>query len=308
MTEQIRDFSTAMSAQNVRVVSNSEVQTWNTCQRSYYYQYSMGLTPAAKATYFRRGTYGHNYLQKFFETMQNNPLDFDLAKQKAEYTLIVAMQDNMLDVEMIGTLRTVLNRYVDRLRERFESGAWRVLSVEEVFELPLTNDFSFGFKPDLVLWIQDKGVVLVDHKIVYDFWSQAELDLDPQTRKYMAALRANGKQVDGIMMNQIRYRLLKTRLQSDDELFRESFYFPSPVELREIMREQIIASREILNFRSQSKDIQNATARRVLKKTICEWCPVFDLCYTELRGGFIDTLVEVDYKKNDYAYAYNKEE
>lgn len=287
-----------------RVISNSEALTWIKCPRKYYYQYDLALEPINPPGYFYRGTLVHRAHERYYKALMAGASHAE-AVEAGKQAFVLAMEkeansDNMQD---IATLRTMMLRYWDEVA-KFDD--WEILAVEQNYNLPLTSEFSFGFTPDLIARI-DGLVTVVDHKNVYDFWKRRELDLDPQSRKYMAALLALGKQVDRVMHNQTRWRLTKVRVQSTDELFRRDFATPDANERRGMIAEQLKLTMRIHKHRQLSIEERERDALRVLDKVTCEKCPFAELCYGELRGGQMKTLIETEFQENTYAKRYQKE-
>ena len=288
-----------------RVVSNSEAITWNICKRMYYYQYDLALEPIKERTYFFRGNLVHSAHERYYKAIMNGASHVEAVLQGKEAFIIALERDGNADnYNEIATLRKMMERYWDEVAVHDD---WDILAVEQNYNLPLTDEFSFGFTPDLIARI-DGLVTIVDHKNVYDFWSRRELDLDPQSRKYMAALIGMGKSVDRVMHNQTRWRLTKTRVQTTDELFRRDFATPNADERRNMIAEQIKVTMEISKHIQKPMEEREREATRVLMKKICDDCPMAELCYTELRGGNIQTMIDVDYKENAYAKKYQKEQ
>lgn len=293
-----------MKTEAHRVVSNSEAGTWLLCKRKYYYQYDLALESLNPPKYFFRGKLVHLAHEYYYKARMGGK-SHDEAVEEGKQAFVAAIEadrngENMND---IAILRTMMLRYWDEVA-RYDD--WDILAVEQNYNLPLTDEFSFGFTPDVIARI-DGLITVVDHKNVYDFWKRRELDLDPQSRKYQAALIAMGKTVDRVMHNQTRWRLTKTRTQATEELFRRDYAIPNPDERRNMIAEQIKVTMEIVKHRAKPLVEREREATRLLQKPICEKCPFAELCYTELRGGNIETMMEVDYTENSYAKQYQKD-
>jgi radical SAM protein with 4Fe4S-binding SPASM domain len=74
-----------------------------------------------------------------------------------------------------------------------------------------------------------------------------------------------------------------------------------------MLAEQIKLMMQIHNHRQKSLEEREREATRILDKTTCEKCPFAELCYGELRGGQMQTMIDVDFKENSYAKKYKKE-
>lgn len=286
---------------DTRNISNSEVFAWNKCQRYYYYSFDLNLTPLKPANSLARGIVGHSALENYYKWLQDNPGDFERAEQYAYRILTLALDKaGMFDLEMLAELRNVLGRYFQYARD----DNWKILAVERRFDWPITDDITYTLRLDLAIRDPKKGgeVVLVDHKFVYNFWSQDDIDLNPQLPKYMGGIRANGLQVDRVMVNQIRWRVRKSSPYADYEMFKRDYDKPNAATVKNLMREQVLISRRIQQWRELPIEERNRRAVGVRNNLICKNCSFAALCVTELKGGYIEGMVETDYKQNDYGY------
>jgi len=286
------------------IVSNSEALAWLRCRRQYYYNYDLALEPVTQPGYFFKGNLVHAAHERYYKALQSGQGHAQAVQAGNEAFQVALEKDTGDNLGDIGTLKTVMKRYWNEVAANDD---WQILAVEKNYNLPLTPDFSFGFKPDLIANI-DGLVTIVDHKNVYDFWHRRELDLDPQSRKYMAALIGLGKGVDRVMHNQTRYRLLKTRTQSTEELFRRDYATPNADERRGMLSEQIKVTMQVAKHRQLDIEARERESLRVLNKQVCEKCVFAELCYTELRGGQIETMKQLDFKPNTYVLEHRDQE
>jgi hypothetical protein len=284
-----------------RNISNSEVFAWNKCQRYYYYSFDLNLTPIRPANALARGIVGHSALEQYYKWLQEYPGDFEGAKQYGFHVLLRAMdQANMFDENMLIELRNVLGHYF----EYAKTDGWKILAVERRFDWQITDDIAYTLRLDLAIRDPKWGgeVVIVDHKFVYNFWSQDDIDLNPQLPKYMGGIVANGLKVDRVMVNQIRYRVRQSRPYEHHEMFKRDYDKPTPTTIKNLMREQVVISRRIQEWRQLPLEERNSRAVGVRNNLICKNCSFANLCITDLKGGYIDGVIETEYQQNDYGY------
>lgn len=284
-----------------RNISNSEVFAWNKCQRYYYYSFDLNLTPNRPANSLARGIVGHSALENYYKWLQENPSDFDRAEKYAFKVLALALEKaDMFDMNMLADLRSILGRYFVMAK----NDGWKILAVERRFDWKITDDITYTLRLDLA--IRDPKyvgeVVLVDHKFVYNFWQVQDIDLNPQLPKYLGGIRANGLQVDRVMVNQIRWRIRKSSPYPDNEMFKRDYDKPNQATVENLMREQVLISRRIQQWRELPIEERNRRAVGVRNNLICKSCSFADLCITELKGGYIEGIVETDFRQNDYGY------
>lgn len=285
------------SSLEMRRVSNSEVSAWLTCERQYYYEYDLKLEPIKKSDTLNTGILGHEILADYYERRQNGESHTSAASNARIKLQGYLASHGMFAFQIVLTVDRLLSGYW----ELYASDNWTILAVEKEYTVPLTDDFEYVMKLDLLVRDNDTGeTLLVDHKFVYDFYSEDAMQLNPQFPKYMGALRFAGIPVNKAILNQIRFREMKN--PSTEQVYKRSPYKPSKAKVENAVREQIISSRRIWNHRQLSLQERAATSVRILNKQICRSCSVKDLCLSEFDGGDITYLVQNDYKRNTYGY------
>jgi hypothetical protein len=211
--------------------------------------------------------------------------------------------------EVLVDLRRLMQRYFAYARgyegkTAYNSNQrnWVILQVEAYYELDLTDEFEYVARLDLVARI-DGRVVIIDHKFIYNFWSQDKLDLNPQLPKYVGILRNNSVTVHEVMVNQIRYRpKKKPPFYTDEEMFKYSFYTPTQVEINTHLKEQIMVSRDVAIWREMPLDERARKATRILNDMICQSCQVKSLCIMGLKGIDFNNEIKAQYQPNTYDY------
>lgn len=284
-----------------RNISNSEVFAWNKCQRYYYYSFDLNLTPIKPANALARGIVGHSALEAYYKVLQESPGAYRAAEQEGFRVLTRALDNaGMFDMNMLAELRHILGRYF----EFAKTDGWKILAVERRFDWQIVEDITYTLRLDLA--IRDPKyngeAVLVDHKFVYNFWSQDDIDLNPQLPKYMGGIIANGLQVDRVMVNQIRYRVRKSSPYADHEMFKRDYDKPNANTIKNLMREQMLISRRIQKWRELPLDERNRRAVGVRNNLICKNCSFAALCITELKGGYTQGIIDTEYRQNEYGY------
>lgn len=282
---------------DMRRISNSEVSTWLTCQRKYYYEFILNLEPKQANGALGKGTLFHSALASYYDILKaGEPHHKAVAEARKMLLIETAMSNYSLDTVM----------EVDRLLKGYWAyymgdPDWEILEVEANYDLPITDNFEYSLRLDLYVRSRSTGAyILVDHKTTYDFWSQDDLDLNPQFPKYIASMRANGKQVDYAILNQVRSRALKN--PSPEQLFKRAVCKPSLAKVQTALREQVLVSQEITRYRELPLAVQAANSTRILNKAVCKWCNVKSLCLSEYDGGDITYQIEYDFKQRTYGY------
>jgi PD-(D/E)XK nuclease superfamily len=288
-----------------RIVSNSEINAWRECQRKYYYSYDLGIepTPENKGQALKTGVIGHGALQRYFMALQEKPGDFDYAANMAKMWLAMFMADSNYpsEVEAGNLVLRRLHEYFQYFPEK-HPGA-QVISIEDFRTVDLTDQFSFGFTPDLIL--QDGPITyLWDHKWTYNFWSQTEIDTKGagQIVKYYWALKVLGIHVDQIMLGEIRYRERQKNPYTWDEMFRETSWTPSANAMKQLMVDQVKDSRSVVNHRQLSLEERERTVTRNLGTAACKYCDFASLCIAELNGEDVTEDIKSNFQPKSYDY------
>jgi hypothetical protein len=143
-------------------------------------------------------------------------------------------------------------------------------------------------------------LVVIDHKFPYNFWTTKDTDLNPQIPKYIAALQTLGMPVKRGLINQLRYRELKSPQFHD--IFQRLPVRPDVPELLSSVDDQINISARIVTRSKLSLEMQDRLAIRVRSKIICDKCPFNELCVAEYKGTDPRGIQELMYEENEYGY------
>ena len=288
---------------NMRKISNSETATWLQCRKKYYYEFDLELEPNVRGQALGRGIMLHDVLANYYENRVDGK-SHDASVEAANTHLSAYMQNPGYSLDTVLEVKGLLAGYWG-----FYSNdeGWEILEIEQAKELPLTDDFLYSLRFDLLVRERATGkVALVDHKTTYDFWSIDDAELNGQFPKYIGAMRANGYQVDKVIINQIRTRKLKN--PSPTDLFRRQDCVPSRAKIANLVREHVMVSQEIVKHKELPLEVRSAVTPRCLNKMICKYCDVKSLCLSELDGGDITTAIATDFKKRTYGYNNPEEE
>lgn len=283
----------------MRKISNSEVSTWNSCQRRYHYEYDLNLTPIVRGKAISTGILGHTALAAYYQARKDGATH-DNAVDQAISSLNYAVSDPdtfevAMDVNRILTM--YFNGYGDEI-----GTTYKVVEVEQQHDVPLTAESTYSMRLDALMFNLKTGKLeLWDHKFVYDFWNFDKLNLSGQFPKYVGALKFDSKDIDVCVLNQLRYRKLKG--PSFDDLFKRTVQQPSPLKVKRALKEQVIATQEILTWRELPIGTRGDLAKRVLSPMVCNFCPYKNPCMAEFDGNDLKFVLQNEFTtKTDYGY------
>jgi len=286
------------------LISNSRVNTFLTCQRREYYSFRERLQPLNRnyGKALTRGIVGHEALEIYYGAKQDG--------MPKEYCLNVAIEvvDKAIDdipefTNEFLQLQDVLRAYVDLYWDE----NWEVLDVEGQYESFLDNstvEIKYGMRLDLLVK-EGKDIILVDHKFVYNFFTEKELKMNSQTRKYIKCLRDNGINVKKAILNQIRYRELKN--PNPEKCFKRTPVISSYQEIDNVVNEHNKVASTIYDLHQLPMAEHMTQTTMHIDKGTCTYCAFQPLCKDFLQGVVSTGTKEVLYQNNEYLVDYEKE-
>ncbi len=288
-----------------REVSNSEAITLAECQRKWLYQYHPGyhLEAVTGNQSFDRGTAVHTILESFFRAyMETYDYDFsvNIAMQKHALMIVEAMGTDMGKV--IADLHLPIKQYFINERERILT--WEILGVELLLRAPLAFGLEAVGKIDLLIRIKRgpfKGETIpVDHKTCYNFWSEAELEVNSQGPLYTYLVKHNfpDRVVQRVFFNNVRWRIVADKAEMSKI---------QVLDVPKIYRQNILANHErlsvqVANWHDLPVEDARERATRSPNPYVCKTCTMRKLCRAELLGQDTKSLVANEYRPNSYGY------
>lgn len=285
----------------MRNISNSEVIAWLTCRRMYKYAFVYDLEPKEMSTPLFRGNLGHDAFQRYTEAR----LEGDSHAKSLEAgsnVFVTALQRDHNRIEVIMQTKQIWDRYM-----AYHKGwpEWNLLQPEQRFELPLNEDTKLVIRYDTMIEEKKTGRTLIgDYKFTYDFWKPIHHDLNPQMPKYITVMQANGFKIDGGFLEELRTRKLGAEKSNDPKsTWRRTLMFPTQARKINMIKQHLVASMEITDFRALPKEEQELKALPLLNKHgACDYCDFAELCVSENNGKDIAVDIEHGFQKNTYGY------
>lgn len=260
-----------------KLISYSEADSFTQCQQKHHYAHVDKLTTASSSVGLSRGTAGHLFFETFFKGLLagKSEIDAKTAAMNAVMSLPGALDILALCIEWVDKIWPTLG--------------WKIVAVEIEVRLAISETLVYPCKVDLVVEI-DGELVLVDHKFLYDFYTQSLIDIFPQMPRYMVNLKANGLDVKYAIYNMIRTR----KVNSIDDRYQRLQTRPNKARLSQAINEQIRIMKQI----EQGVAIPTHTAN----KMNCGNCQFHELCAAELRGEDTTLMRKHFFVENTYGY------
>jgi hypothetical protein len=292
----------------VQIISNSEVSSFTACPNKWRYEYGMALRPkpkeSGKLAGMALGSLGHEILEVYYRKLQATGDKVESRTVANEYIQeLWNTYDSAGFYEVsnqVAMLQILLHRYFDEFEEKDH---WEILEVETTHLMPINDSYSYGMRLDLL--VRDGlDIILVDHKFLYNFYSDNQIRINAQLPKYMATLQYNGIKVSYGIFNMFRTRWSYKDIKEKplEDVFMRRRVETSPEETKNILREQMMVSRRIMDLRAMDFDQQRFNVYRNINTMTCGMCSFLDLCKTELNNQPIDVLVEMKYTYNADRY------
>lgn len=296
---------------DARLISNSEVGTYQECQMRHWFAYILRVKPKLQPDWAEIGTIGHAALAEYY----------------------TSLKDGNTFKESVATIPAYLDGYVDNLQDLVDSGhinetefrrkevfadqvglllanyvsrvaandKWEVLEVEKM------HSTKNGYAMRLDLLIRDHGdrgaIVIVDHKFLSKFISWQGLAMNCQVPKYIGTL-AEEIEVDYGVMNQILKKKEGAKYTPKFERAKvpyEPQVFEQRLQEQEIMAEKIrpLYDMPIMEAKKQ--------ACRVNNYWLCERCLYREPCEQDLKGSDMMGEIEYNFEENTYGYSAGQE-
>jgi hypothetical protein len=286
-------------------VSNSEVETEQTCQQRHYYGFALGLMKNPLSKPLQIGLYGHSVLEEYYRHLEQG------APSEHAFELTIAYLNRTrpeIATEVWEIVTTRFAEYYSACVDDFLD--FEIIHVEEQHRIKLFEGVDFRFTPDLLVrlrndlgvylatgaWVEfpEDSYILIDHKWSARFFTVPEVLMNAQLPKYMYGLRQLGYNVTGAMFNQLCYTP-NTKIP-----FARAWISPAEVRIQNIMDEHTKAARRIAANKYLPVAEYGIAAERSFSKFNCSGCAFRVPCSIELNGGDASGILASQFQANPY--------
>jgi hypothetical protein len=282
-----------------RIISFSEVLKYQTCQRQYYYRFTLGLSPEEESDAITTGVNGHKLLQNFYELLRQGKTKMEALKIVADIAMKGLGDAKFADGSLLKAW-TLVDNYVRETDFTSEAEL-----IENRFLVPLAKllpsvfpqdeellDVQIGFTPDLVLRRKGGLLDIEDAKFVQRAWPKKKLNRFPQIKLYQIFMEAMEYEIS---------RSIVRMFNTTTGKIEAHVYSMTPIEKEILLRDFVHAIRETLEFRKRPFEIQNHAAR-TMNYTACTFCHFEFPCTLEAQGKDATKTLETQYVKSSYDY------
>lgn len=260
--------------------SHSEVESFNMCRRKHYYSYGEKIQPVTMDEKLIRGIVGHSCHEAYYKARMTGADHMEAQEPAVDalWSTYHSYESHLFNPQKFINGLSVL---MDHYWEEYEFDKMKVLEVEVLHQVQLTDEFSMPVKMDIIAEIPGWGITILDHKFPYDFATVDKLDLATQLPKYFLAARELGFDVRTIALNECRTRETISNKVNHSEKFRRTPIPWTVPKIETIMREQMMAAQQITKYKSLPLEVWEQS---VLRNTwACNMCDFVDVCVADLN-------------------------
>jgi CRISPR/Cas system-associated exonuclease Cas4 (RecB family) len=277
--------------------SHSEVEGYLMCQRRHYYNYGEKIQSIDMDEKLIRGIVGHACHEAYYKARMNGA-DHQEAMEPGTTALWDTYEGYKTQLFNPTKFISSLSVLIDHYWAEYEFDKLKVLEVEVLHTVQLTDEFSMPVKMDLIADVPGWGITVIDHKFSYDFASVDKLDLATQLPKYFLAARELDFDVREIALNECRTRETIANKANPSEKFRRTPIPWTIPKIETIMREQMVAAQRITRLKSMNLlDWEQSVLRNPMA---CNMCDYPEVCIADLNQKDQNLIRAQYYQPKEY--------
>lgn len=293
-----------------RLISGSEISTWQSCQMKWFFQFKLGRQPIKLSDALFIGTVGHEALSTYYTLLKDgvdwsnaveSMTDFvvrEMAKNNEQrksgfITGTMASERQVLIMKLAG----ILENYAELMAEK-DAINYEVVEVEAMH---VSKGF-FAMRLDLLLRERStQDLILMDHKFLRDFYQQKQLSMNSQIVRYIKVVGGDREEkVSKGILN-----MLRTRDDAVEKFQRVVVPYDETVATRR-MADQLEVSKQVREAWAKSNRECLNTLIRTLSDYTCKFCPFAEVCMMALAGREDDMKAELKANFEKSTYGYNR--
>ena len=297
------------------IISGSDIETAQKCERMYYYARVLKLRPRDLPIFLRRGSFGHELMEAGFQAIIDGGT-VEEATQAAAVPLEKLLASGDPDTaELMKVYRHVITFIA---WTQSDEVAWKPVALEDVMLWDMgkktavvkseitPEDLVYAFTPDLIIEFTKgpyKGQhAILDYKFLGQYMTAEALDMSQQILKYI--IYRNKIKTD-FKIRRGAFVQLNTRADATatgHKLFLVKWQEPTKQRLERIEYENEQLVERTANLHGKRPD----EFLRTTNKNVCDRCFFAgDLCPAEFDGkpqATVDKIIEREYVTNTYGY------
>ncbi len=282
------------------IISYSELLTWDTCKKQYYYGFVKQLKAVEESEALTTGIRGHRLLQTFYTFLREGE-SLESAHKKTTASAANLLNDHKFDIPLVKAWALVdnyirefvANKSIEIVENRYLLPVASLVDTENTW--PWLADVQVGFTPDVVFKRQGDFYDVEDAKFVGKAWSESKLNHFNQAKLYTIFLRKMGYNVSRSMV-----RFFNTQTHQIKAV--QAVIQPGEEEL--LINDFVAAISDVVAFRLLNDTTKNLMARRTMNFNSCQFCFFNFPCMLERQGKpkDADRAFKSQYEKRTYDY------
>lgn len=276
------------------VFSYSQFQAWDRCEELWFYSYARNWFKKSKGRALNLGTEVHLAMKEWYDMAIARVPKEDRKERMFTYYQ-QRVNDNSDDMEMLDVIRKSMAlsmRYFNEFAP-VEDRGHRILKTEYHFTVPFKThrgrNFILQGYVDVLSEYAEK-LWAWDHKtMVSNFWSPTMVMMEPQTPLYCAALREQGEDVHGVIINMFNtYDYAKPENATTEKLFSREKSYRTVTELNTFVTDMLtMADRLFDNYWTPLRS----------KRLDCKNCGFQEPCLLRIKGIDDEPLLHEEYEQ-----------
>jgi len=296
-TNNLLDRSMSDNIDDWPIYSYSQMQSWDRCEMLWDYAYARNWYKIRKESYLSLGSEVHAALEFWYSKAIERVPKEDRKQLLMQYfsERVNECSDDFDMLPVVNRAFWLCTRYVNEFAPVEDSGH-KILATEHHFTVPFKTgkgrNFILQGYIDLLTEYSDR-LWAWDHKTMEsNFWTPIQVEMEPQTPLYAAALREQGQKVHGVIINMVNtYDYKHPDKVPTEKLFSREKSYRTDVQLDTIVREMKYIVDDIID--------EHQTPRRSLRLD-CKNCSFQEPCSLRIRGISDDPLLQSDYEQKDH--------
>lgn len=266
--------------------SNSEVNTFNSCQRAHLYAYGMGFQEKGDinpALYV--GTFGHKILETFFNEYISSK-NFDNAYLSAQTAFVHGMEEIKDDSSLMvlcSAIWSPIDKFIKNKKEELDSRIFVPISTEEEIAVEI-NGVDYVGRIDLLAKYKNNTTVY-DFKFLSSWPSDDILTFSGQLMGYAYALGIRHVGIIAFNKSTKAYRIYYDSLHK--------------AQMDTFVRNLFNTVQKIAEIKSLSIKDWQLEANRIYNPYICKNCSFARICKADARENPIGMIVSQYYNIRD---------
>lgn len=295
-TNNLLDRAMSDNMEDWPIFSYSQMQSWDRCEMLWHYAYARNWYRVRKEQHLNLGSEIHYALKYWYDLAILKVPKPERIREMYEY-FARKVNEHAETLDMLPVVNKTMwlcMRYFQEFAPEEDKGH-RIIEAEHHFTVPFRTgkgrNFILQGYIDLLTEYGDK-LWTWDHKSMEStFWTPEQVQMEPQTPLYAAALREEGYKVHGNIINMFNtYQYKNPEKVALERFFCREKAYRTDVELNSTVQEMKFIVDDIID--------EHPTPRRS-RRLDCKSCSFREPCYMRIKGIDDEPLLRSEFVQKD---------